>query len=113
MEKKKISAIFYKTESGNEPVREWLHSLTKDERKKIGEAIKTAELGWPIGMPVCKSLKKKGLHEVRVSLSDRWARIFFCVRNAAMILLHAIMKKSNKTPQADINIALKRMKKFE
>lgn len=106
---KKINAIFYKTENGNEPVREWLKSLTADERKKIGEDIKTAEFGWPIGMPTCRNLGK-GLHETRTNVSDKWARVFFCVADNIMILLHAIMKKSNSTPNHDIDLARKRMK---
>ncbi len=106
---KKISAIFYKTENGKEPVREWLKSLTIEEKKKIGEDIQTAEFGWPIGMPTCKPLGK-GLHEIRTNVSDKWARVFFCVSENFMVLLHAIMKKSNKTPKQDIDLARKRMK---
>lgn len=106
---KKISAIFYKTKSGNEPVREWLKSLTAEERKKIGDDIKTTEFGWPIGMPTCKNLGQ-GLHETRTNVSDKWARVFFCVADNFMILLHAIMKKSNKTPKQDIDLARNRMK---
>lgn len=108
---KKINARFYKTENGNEPVREWLKSLTIEEKKKIGEDIKSAEFGWPIGMPTCKHLGK-GLHEIRTSVSDKWARIFFCVADNFMILLHAIMKKSNSTPKQDLELARKRMNEF-
>lgn len=50
---KRLSAIFYRTEAGNEPVREWLKSLPRDDKKRIGADILTVELGWPIGMPVC------------------------------------------------------------
>ena len=64
--RKKISAFFYRTEAGGEPVREWLKTLTKEEKKVIGEDIKTCELGWPIGMPVARALGD-GLHEVRTS----------------------------------------------
>jgi hypothetical protein len=47
---------FYATKSGNEPVREWLQSLTREEKKNIGEDIKTLQIGWPIGMPLVRSL---------------------------------------------------------
>lgn len=55
---KKITALFYRTEAGGEPVREWLKSksLSATERRLIGEDIKTVEFGWPIGMPVCRPL---------------------------------------------------------
>ena len=34
--RKKIAAVFYKAASGTEPVRDWLRSLSKDDRLKIG-----------------------------------------------------------------------------
>jgi hypothetical protein len=53
---KKVSVRFFRTASGSEPVREWLLSLTKEDRSAIGQDIKTAEYGWPIGMPTCRSM---------------------------------------------------------
>jgi hypothetical protein len=49
---KRVPAIFFRTEAHGEPVREWLKSLSSDDRKRIGEDLKTVEFGWPIGMPV-------------------------------------------------------------
>lgn len=63
---KKINAIFYKSAFGKEPVREWLMDLTKEERRQIGNDIRTVEYGWPIGMPVCRPLGD-GLYEVRTT----------------------------------------------
>lgn len=40
-----LNVVFYKTESGNEPVREWLKDLSKADRQAIGEDIKTAQYG--------------------------------------------------------------------
>ena len=58
MTDKRIPAKFFKTEAGNEPVREWLKQLAPAERKVIGIDIKTIEYGWPIGMPACRSMGK-------------------------------------------------------
>jgi hypothetical protein len=58
MEVKKLPAAFYCTASGNEPVREWLQSLETADRRIIGQDIATAEFGWPVGMPVCRSLAR-------------------------------------------------------
>lgn len=56
--KKIIQAEFYKTDEGNEPVREFLKKgLTREERSAVGKDIRTVECGWPIGMPVCRDLK--------------------------------------------------------
>jgi hypothetical protein len=54
MSQKNVPARFYRTETGNEPVREWLKQLEVLDRKIIGTDIKTVEYGWPIGMPTCR-----------------------------------------------------------
>jgi len=64
---KRVPAIFYRTEAGGEPVRDWLKELSSEDRKRIGEDIKTVEFGWPVGMPVCKPLGD-GIYEVRTTL---------------------------------------------
>ena len=65
---KVLPAVFFRTLSGAEPVREWLLGLDKKDRMIIGEDIKTVELGWPIGIPTCRSLTgRKDLWEVRSS----------------------------------------------
>ena len=110
---KKITSLFYESNSGNKPVREWLLSLSKDDRKIVGEDIKTMEYGWPIGMPTCKSLGKK-LFEVRSHISDkRISRVIFVVMDEYMVLLHAFIKKTQKTQQGDIEIALSRLKDIQ
>ncbi len=42
---------FFATEAGGEPVREWLKGLSAQDKKTIGEDIKTVQFGWPPGMP--------------------------------------------------------------
>ena len=61
---------FFRTDSGREPVREWLRSLPREERSIIGEDIKTVQFGWPLGMPLVRKLDKN-LWEVRSRLADR------------------------------------------
>jgi phage-related protein len=83
-------------------VREWLKGLTVDDRKRIGEDIKTVEFGWPIGMPICKPLTD-GIYEVRTRLPERIARVLFYVdKKNRMVLLHAFIKKTQKTPDEDL-----------
>lgn len=106
---KRLTVVFYRSLSGREPVRAWLKSevLSQDDRRRIGEDIKTLEFGWPVGMPICRSLGN-GLWEVRTSLKDRIARILFCVFIDKMVLLHGFIKKSQRTPKEDIALALER-----
>jgi phage-related protein len=112
--KKRVPAIFFRTEAGNEPLREWLKAMNAEDRRRIGEDIKTVEYGWPVGMPVCRPMGD-GLHEVRTDLErNRIARIFFNVdRLQRMVLLHGIVKKTRKTPQQDITIARANKRKHQ
>ncbi len=73
-----LNVSFYRTEAGNEPVREWLTEVPRDHKRMIGTEIKTVQIGWPIGMPVVRKLEK-GLWEVRVNLVDTIARVLFTV----------------------------------
>ncbi len=104
----KLQVVFYKSESGNEPVREWLKKLDKEARKIIGEDIKTVQFGWPLGMPLVRKMEK-GLWEVRIQLDNRIARILFTSYQGVMVLLHGFIKKSQKTPSNDLKIAKQRM----
>ncbi len=105
---KRLPAHFYRSESGCEPVRDWLKGLEPEDRKVIGADIKDVEFSWPIGMPLVRSLGR-GLWEVRSSLlQGRIARVIFCLEGPRMVLLHGFVKKSRKTPQHDIDLALKR-----
>ena len=107
-----MPAVFYRSESGAEPVRDWLRSLDKQDRFRIGTDIKTVEFGWPIGMPTCRPLGH-GLYEVRTSLGNRIARVLFCIGDGRMILLHGFIKKSRKTPKADLDLARTRKRGWE
>ena len=88
---------------------EWRKSLDLADCKVLGEDIKDVEFSWPIGMPLVRSMGN-GLWEVRSSLTyGRIARVLFCVAAGQMVLLHGFIKKTQKTPEPDIDLALKRM----
>jgi phage-related protein len=111
--KKKPPARFYRSATGAEPVREWLRSLRREDRRTVGIDIAEIEFDWPVGMPLCRSLGF-GLWEVRSNLSDgRTARLIFCIASAEMILLHGFIKKSRKTPKQDLDLAVKRRKELK
>jgi phage-related protein len=103
-----LQVVFYRTGAGSEPVREWLKSLNKEERKIIGEDIKTVQLGWPLGMPLVRKVDK-GLWEVRIQLDRKIARILFTAHDGMMVLLHGFVKKSQKTPTTDLRLTKQRM----
>ena len=107
-----LDVVFYKTEAGNEPVREWLKSLPREDRRAIGEDIKTAQYGWPLGMPLIRKMER-GLWEVRSNISTGIARVLFTVNGAVMILLHGFVKKSQKTPPNELDTARRRLNNLE
>jgi phage-related protein len=64
-------------------------------------------------MPYCRPLGR-GLWEVRSDLAGgRIARVIFYIVRGEMVLLHGFEKKSQKTPQQDIELALKRRREIE
>ena len=103
-----LSVRFYVTSRGNEPVREWLLELTREDRRTVGVDIKTAQYGWPLGMPLIRKVEP-GLWEVRSRLVNGIARILFTVDGQTMVLLHGFVKKSQKTPLADLKTARQRL----
>ena len=105
----RIPAIFYRTQSGSEPVREWLKSHTETEKRSIGEDIAYVQYKWPIGKPRVDHISGS-IWEVRSNLGNRIARTLFAVVNSEMILLHGFIKKTQQTPTVDIPLALKRLK---
>jgi phage-related protein len=111
---KRVPAIFFRTEAGGEPARDWLKGLSSEDRKRIGEDIKTVEFGWPIGMPVCRPMTD-AIYEVRTSLSqNRIARVLFYIdKKGRMVLLHGFIKKTRKTPDEELDLARKNKSKHQ
>lgn len=109
-----LEARFFTSNAGKRPVREWLMELTPQDRKSIGEDIATLEFCWPIGKPKCSPMQGvKGLYEIRSNISSgRIARVLFVVVGNQMVLLHGFIKKTQKTPEKEIKMAISRMKEI-
>jgi phage-related protein len=104
-----VPARFYRTELGNEPVLDWLRSLDPRDRRMIGLDLMRVQFGWPIGMPLVRSLKDR-LWEVRSQLpSRRIARLVLCFHQGTLVVLHGFIKKTRQTPAADLALAKRRM----
>jgi phage-related protein len=107
-----IPVVFYRTAAGAEPgqgmVTELVDRRSQDDRIDLA----TLQVGWPIGMPLCRSLGA-GLWEVRSKLANnRIARLIFFVAEGRIGVLHGFIKKTQKTPPAEITLAQKRMKEM-
>ena len=103
----RLKVYFYKSLTGKEPVREWLKSLPLQDKKNLGEDIKTVQFGWPLGMPLLRKLEPD-LWEVRSNISAGIARLLFTIQGDRMVILHGFVKKSDKTPLDDLSLARKR-----
>ena len=90
-------------------MREWLKSLSPEERKAMGDDIRTVQFGWPIGMPLVRKMEAD-LWEVRVDIPSGIARVLFTVFKGDAVLLHGFIKKSEKTPLPDLKTAKQRKK---
>jgi phage-related protein len=107
--------VFYRTSNQRELILDWIKQLSPDCRKVIGSDLKTVQLGFPIGLPLCRPLGG-GLWEVRSSLPNRTeARLIFFQHKPSgnLVVVHAFIKKSQKTPKPDLDLALRRKREIE
>jgi phage-related protein len=107
-----LNVLFYRSANGSEPVRDWLFELPRSARKGIGEDIKTVQFGWPLGMPMVRKLEA-ALWEVRSRIPNGIARVLITVAGTRMILLHAFIKKTRKTPAGEFDIARRRLREVQ
>ncbi len=108
-----MPVFFYRTSAGTEPVRDWLRALPEADRRAIGLDLRRVQIGWPLGMPLCRSLGG-GLWELRSGLpSSRIARLLFFVHGDRIGVVHGFIKKTQRTPDEVLALARKRMKEMQ
>ncbi|MGA0333615.1 MAG: type II toxin-antitoxin system RelE/ParE family toxin [Kiritimatiellia bacterium] len=89
-----------------------MKSLSIEQKKAIGEDVKTVQFGWPLGMPLVEKLSPH-LWEVRTKFPDGIARVLFTVDGNLMILLHGFIKKSQKIPKQELSTAKTRLRNYQ
>ena len=66
-----------------------------------------------LGMPHSKAVKD-GLFELRMKSKEGIGRVFYCTAvHRRIVMLHSFIKKTQKTPRRELNVALKRMKEVK
>ena len=109
----KMPLIFFRTDGGIEPVRDWLKNLPPEDRREVGKDLMRAQWRWPVGMPLCRPMAQ-GLWEIRTELpSNRIARVLLGVDEGVLVALNAFIKKTQKTPRFDLAVARKRLKELK
>lgn len=106
-----LRGVFFKTETETQPVREWLKSLPREECKIIGADLLTVQYAWPVGKPLVDNLGD-GIWEIRSRLKDRIARTLFAVVSQEIVVLHGFIKKQQKTPADEHDLAKKRKRQY-
>ena len=103
-----LNVIFFRTETGREPVREWLRGFDNADKQRIGVDIEKVRFRWPVSMPLIRKLETD-LWKIRSNLRrKRIARILFTLEDSEMVILHGFIKKTQRTPQRDLRLARKR-----
>lgn len=96
-------------------VKSILRSFPEDVRREIGKLILDLQKGAILSMPVSKPMPSvgPGIEELRIRDSSGAFRVFYFARMAdAILILHALQKKSQKTPQKEIDLGRKRLKEM-
>ena len=106
---------YYKKENGDIPVLDFLLSLEAKMRAKAFSEIELLEKHGPdLREPYVKPLRGKGLFELRIKFASDISRIFyFTYRQKTFVLLHGFTKKTQKTPQREIERALRYKEDYE
>jgi len=113
---KKINGEFFRTEAGNEPVKDELKALGKPVKTQVGEDIRFVELNWRVDRPYVDRLRsgrgeyEESVYEVRHTVAGDEYRTLFFVYGDRMILVNFFQKKSRKTPSTELELAWNRMK---
>lgn len=100
----------FRSERGNEPVADFLSSLPEKDRVKAMQQIKLlTEFGVMLKEPYSRQVRGK-IRELRTSGKAGEIRIlYFPYKDKTFVLLNAFVKKTQKTPQKEIETAVKRM----
>ena len=106
---------FYLTQSGRNPVEEFILSLPAETRLEIADAVVLLESGQKLEMPLSRNLSsvRPGLHELR--FRDRAGQvrvIYFIKKSEAIYFVHAFRKKTQTLPPKEVDLILRRIKEI-
>ena len=103
-------SIFYYNQSVKDDIEDFPGGIKK---RYFNLTDRMIEYGPNLGEPHTKALGD-GLFEIRAKSQEGIGRAFYCtVIGKKIIVLHAIIKKSQKTQKKDLDMAKKRMKEVQ
>ncbi|HLK05947.1 MAG TPA: type II toxin-antitoxin system RelE/ParE family toxin [Candidatus Acidoferrum sp.] len=92
-----------------------IRQFPEDVRKELGKAIFGLQLGELLGMPLSRPMSTVGAGVSELRFRDRSGiyRAFYFARSARGILVfHAFVKKTQATPQKELDLGKKRLKEL-
>lgn len=109
----KFDVIAYQKENGESPVKDFIYSLDpKMQAKMIGLLDLLAEKGNELRAPYSKHLED-GIFELRCKVGSNISRVmYFFYYHKIVVLTNGFIKKTQKTPSAEIKLAKKRRQEF-
>jgi len=110
-----VKVKFYLTSSGRSPVREFLSELSTEIKTELQDAGLLLEEGISLSIPLSRNLSSihKGLHELRLKDRAGVFRFFYFIKIAdGIYFIHALKKTTQKLPQKEIDLILKRIKEL-
>ena len=101
-----LEVVFYEKADGTVPVQEFLRSIDAKMRAKVAKAIDMLKAnGYELREPYSKPLGD-GIFELRVQVATNITRVlYFFIVNGKAVLTHGFVKKTDKTPRAEIRRA--------
>ncbi len=107
--------IFYKTETGESPVQDFLYTLSIKQRRKVAWVLGAIrDLPFVHRAYFKKLIDTDNIWEVRIDFgSDTFRLLGFMDKGNLVILTNGFIKKTDRTPPAEIALAEKRKKDYE
>ena len=111
----KLQVVFFRTETGREPVREWLEKFGEADEQRIYAVIRAVWMDWEAALRKQRVKKlAEDLWEIRRPMrKNRTVRVIFTRENDKMVLLHGFIKKSQRIPRKDLGLARTRKNQWK
>ncbi len=106
--------IYYTTESGTNPIKNFIDSLSPQQQTKILRIFQyITEYGLPAVLPHIKKVTGTSLWEIRILGKDNIRLFYVVIEKTDVLILHGCIKKTQKTKKKDITLALDRYTKWK
>ncbi len=103
--------VYYTSPLGRNPIDEFLNSLLPSQQAKILRILtQIKEYGLPSVIPHIRKLSGTHLWEIRILGKDNLRVLYASFQKDSVVILHGFIKKKQKTPERDLNIALNRFR---